>query len=171
MIGDSFEMPWVRVLTVNFSRWPLTCFYKQKNHLIKNKSSPRTYLSSAACLVWISTCSYISSWFFLVNATQTSWQWPVCFRFFNPKFNSSLKKLPIDLTAIFCPGFILQPQHETLFKEHALNQKVLEFLIPQQDWGFLHIGHLASNWTMMTSHDELRGGSLTHQPGLFFRHS
>lgn len=78
------------------------------------------------------------------------------------------KQLPIDLTAIFCPGFILQPQHETLFKEHALNQKVLEFLIPQQDWGFLHIGHLASNWTMMTSHDELRGGSLTHQPGLFF---
>lgn len=41
----------------------------------------------------------------------------------------------IDLAIIFCPSFISHPQHEMScnYKEHALSQNVLEFLIVEQD--------------------------------------
>jgi len=40
---------------------------------------------------------------------------------------------------IFRPGLISHPQHEMSPQEHALSQKVLEFLIAQQDWFMLDI--------------------------------
>lgn len=38
-----------------------------------------------------------------------------------------------DLATIFQPGIIAHPDHEMLPSEHALSQKVLEFLINKQD--------------------------------------
>lgn len=40
---------------------------------------------------------------------------------------------PADLATIFQPGIIAHPDHEMLPSEHALSQKVLEFLINKQD--------------------------------------
>lgn len=39
----------------------------------------------------------------------------------------------VDLATIFQPGIIAHPDHEMLPSEHALSQKVLEFLINKQD--------------------------------------
>ncbi|KAF9525630.1 Rho GTPase activation protein, partial [Crepidotus variabilis] len=44
-----------------------------------------------------------------------------------------------NLAVIFRPGLISHPQHEMSPQEHALSQKVLEFLIAQQDWFMLDI--------------------------------
>ncbi|KAF8239691.1 Rho GTPase activation protein [Tricholoma matsutake] len=44
-----------------------------------------------------------------------------------------------NLAVIFRPGFISHPEHEMLPSEHALSQRVLEFLIAQQDWFMLDI--------------------------------
>ncbi|KAJ3796807.1 Rho GTPase activation protein [Lentinula aff. detonsa] len=44
-----------------------------------------------------------------------------------------------NLAVIFRPGLISHPDHEMSPKEHALSQKVLEFLIAQQDWFMLDI--------------------------------
>lgn len=44
-----------------------------------------------------------------------------------------------NLAVIFRPGLISHPHHEMSPKEHALSQKVLEFLIAQQDWFMLDI--------------------------------
>lgn len=44
-----------------------------------------------------------------------------------------------NLAVIFRPGLISHPQHEMTPGEHALSQKVLEFLIAQQDWFMLDI--------------------------------
>lgn len=43
----------------------------------------------------------------------------------------------LDLAVIFRPGIISHPQHEMLPPEHALSQRVLEFLIAQQDFFLL----------------------------------
>lgn len=45
----------------------------------------------------------------------------------------------LDLAVIFRPGLMSHPQHEMNPKEHALSQRVLEFLIAQQDWFMLDI--------------------------------
>lgn len=45
----------------------------------------------------------------------------------------------LDLAVIFRPGLIAHPEHEMLPREHDLSQKVLEFLIAQQDWFILDI--------------------------------
>jgi len=84
-----------------------------------------------------------------------------------------VSKFPIDLAVIFRPGIISHPQHEMLPKEHALSQRVLEFLIAQQDWFMLDISPPP---TADENDDELRGGGKppaggggggnnTHQPG------
>ncbi|KAF7965948.1 hypothetical protein HWV62_2326 [Athelia sp. TMB] len=44
-----------------------------------------------------------------------------------------------NLAVIFRPGLIAHPEHEMLPREHDLSQKVLEFLIAQQDWFILDI--------------------------------
>ncbi|PPQ78763.1 hypothetical protein CVT26_005711, partial [Gymnopilus dilepis] len=44
-----------------------------------------------------------------------------------------------NLAVIFRPGIISHPSHEMSPQEHALSQKVLEFLIAQQDWFMLDI--------------------------------
>ncbi|KIK66579.1 hypothetical protein GYMLUDRAFT_156947 [Collybiopsis luxurians FD-317 M1] len=44
-----------------------------------------------------------------------------------------------NLAVIFRPGLISHPDHEMSPKEHALSQRVLEFLIAQQDWFMLDI--------------------------------
>ncbi|KAJ2922555.1 hypothetical protein H1R20_g14545, partial [Candolleomyces eurysporus] len=44
-----------------------------------------------------------------------------------------------NLAVIFRPGLISHPQHEMSPQEHALSQKVLEFLIAHQDWFMLDI--------------------------------
>jgi GTPase-activating protein SAC7 len=44
-----------------------------------------------------------------------------------------------NLAVIFRPGLLSHPDHELNPKEHALGQKVLEFLIAQQDWFMLDI--------------------------------
>ncbi len=44
-----------------------------------------------------------------------------------------------DLAVIFRPGLISHPEHEMSPKEHSLSQRVLEFLIAQQDWFMLDI--------------------------------
>jgi hypothetical protein len=44
-----------------------------------------------------------------------------------------------DLAVIFRPGIISHPDHEMSPREHDLSQKVLEFLIAQQDWFMLDI--------------------------------
>jgi hypothetical protein len=44
-----------------------------------------------------------------------------------------------DLAVIFRPGIISHPDHEMLPREHDLSQRVLEFLIAQQDWFMLEI--------------------------------
>ena len=44
-----------------------------------------------------------------------------------------------DLAVIFRPGLISHPDHEMSPKEHDLSQKVLEFLIAQQDWFIMDI--------------------------------
>ncbi|KIK10036.1 hypothetical protein K443DRAFT_80815 [Laccaria amethystina LaAM-08-1] len=44
-----------------------------------------------------------------------------------------------NLAVIFRPGLISHPQHEMSPQEHALSQRVLEFLIAQQDWFMLDI--------------------------------
>jgi hypothetical protein len=44
-----------------------------------------------------------------------------------------------DLAVIFRPGLISHPNHEMSPGEHALSQRVLEFLIAQQDWFLLDI--------------------------------
>jgi len=56
-----------------------------------------------------------------------------------------------DLAVIFRPGLISHPQHEMSPPEHALSQRVLEFLIAQQDWFMLDIapppgGNQAAPW-------------------------
>ncbi len=43
----------------------------------------------------------------------------------------------IDLAVIFRPGILSHPSHEMLPHEHALSQRVLEFLIAHQDWFML----------------------------------
>lgn len=45
----------------------------------------------------------------------------------------------LDLAVIFRPGLMSHPTHEMSPPEHALSQKVLEFLIAQQDWFMLDI--------------------------------
>lgn len=42
-----------------------------------------------------------------------------------------------DLAVIFRPGILSHPSHEMLPHEHALSQRVLEFLIAHQDWFML----------------------------------
>ncbi|TFK27780.1 Rho GTPase activation protein, partial [Coprinopsis marcescibilis] len=44
-----------------------------------------------------------------------------------------------NLAVIFRPGLISHPNHEMSPPEHALSQKVLEFLIAHQDWFMLDI--------------------------------
>ncbi|KAF8907295.1 hypothetical protein CPB84DRAFT_1744675 [Gymnopilus junonius] len=44
-----------------------------------------------------------------------------------------------NLAVIFRPGLISHPSHEMSPQEHALSQRVLEFLIAQQDWFMLDI--------------------------------
>jgi len=44
-----------------------------------------------------------------------------------------------NLAVIFRPGLISHPTHEMCPGEHALSQRVLEFLIAQQDWFLLDI--------------------------------
>lgn len=44
-----------------------------------------------------------------------------------------------NLAVIFRPGLISHPNHEMEPQEHQLSQKVLEFLIAQQDWFMLDI--------------------------------
>ncbi|KAG7089334.1 hypothetical protein E1B28_011028 [Marasmius oreades] len=44
-----------------------------------------------------------------------------------------------NLAVIFRPGLISHPNHELSPNEHALSQRVLEFLIAQQDWFMLDI--------------------------------
>uniref|UniRef100_A0A8H8CLS0 pyranose dehydrogenase (acceptor) n=1 Tax=Psilocybe cubensis TaxID=181762 RepID=A0A8H8CLS0_PSICU len=44
-----------------------------------------------------------------------------------------------NLAVIFRPGILSHPQHEMSPQEHALSQRVLEFLIAQQDWFMLDI--------------------------------
>ncbi|PPR00791.1 hypothetical protein CVT24_000756 [Panaeolus cyanescens] len=44
-----------------------------------------------------------------------------------------------NLAVIFRPGIISHPQHEMLPPEHGLSQRVLEFLIAQQDWFMLEM--------------------------------
>jgi hypothetical protein len=44
-----------------------------------------------------------------------------------------------NLAVIFRPGIISHPDHEMSPKEHDLSQRVLEFLIAQQDWFMLDI--------------------------------
>ncbi|KAJ3806056.1 Rho GTPase activation protein [Lentinula aff. lateritia] len=44
-----------------------------------------------------------------------------------------------NLAVIFRPGLMSHPDHDMNPKEHALSQKVLEFLIAQQDWFMLDI--------------------------------
>jgi hypothetical protein len=44
-----------------------------------------------------------------------------------------------NLAVIFRPGLISHPNHEMSPGEHALSQRVLEFLIAQQDWFLLDI--------------------------------
>ncbi|KAJ4477394.1 Rho GTPase activation protein [Lentinula aciculospora] len=44
-----------------------------------------------------------------------------------------------NLAVIFRPGLMSHPDHEMSPREHALSQKVLEFLIAQQDWFMLDI--------------------------------
>ncbi|KAF8969187.1 Rho GTPase activation protein, partial [Flammula alnicola] len=44
-----------------------------------------------------------------------------------------------NLAVIFRPGIISHPEHEMSPHAHALSQKVLEFLIAQQDWFMLDI--------------------------------
>ncbi|KAG1739174.1 Rho GTPase activation protein [Suillus paluster] len=44
-----------------------------------------------------------------------------------------------NLAVIFRPGLISHPNHELSPGEHALSQRVLEFLIAQQDWFLLDI--------------------------------
>ncbi|KAF7316721.1 Rho GTPase activator [Mycena chlorophos] len=46
---------------------------------------------------------------------------------------------PTDLAVIFRPGLISHPSHEMSPSEHDLSQRVLEFLIAQQDWFMLDI--------------------------------
>ncbi|KIM39928.1 hypothetical protein M413DRAFT_29083 [Hebeloma cylindrosporum] len=60
-----------------------------------------------------------------------------------------------NLAVIFRPGIISHPEHEMSPKEHALSQKVLEFLIAQQDWFMLDISPPP---TADDNDDELRGG-------------
>jgi len=47
--------------------------------------------------------------------------------------------ISVDLAVIFRPGLISHPRHEMSPTEHALSQRVLEFLIAQQDWFMLDI--------------------------------
>ncbi len=47
--------------------------------------------------------------------------------------------LSLDLAVIFRPGLISHPQHEMSPQEYELSQRVLEFLIAQQDWFMLDI--------------------------------
>ena len=61
-----------------------------------------------------------------------------------------------DLAVIFRPGLISHPSHEQSPREHDLSQRVLEFLIAQQDWFMLDIsppspGELADDLTHGTS--------------------
>jgi GTPase-activating protein SAC7 len=44
-----------------------------------------------------------------------------------------------DLAVIFQPGLISHPNHVLAPEEHHLSQKVLEFLIAQQDWFMLEV--------------------------------
>jgi len=44
-----------------------------------------------------------------------------------------------NLAVIFRPGLISHPDHEMSPREHDLSQKVLEFLIAEQDWFMLDI--------------------------------
>lgn len=46
---------------------------------------------------------------------------------------------PSDLAVIFRPGILSHPSHEMLPSQHALSQRVLEFLIAHQDWFMLEI--------------------------------
>ncbi|KAL0573287.1 GTPase activating protein (GAP) for Rho1p [Marasmius crinis-equi] len=54
--------------------------------------------------------------------------------------NSDKNLMPVTtLAAIFRPGLISHPSHETALEEHRLSQRVLEFLIVEQDWFLLDI--------------------------------
>ncbi|PFH52936.1 hypothetical protein AMATHDRAFT_138818 [Amanita thiersii Skay4041] len=50
-----------------------------------------------------------------------------------------------NLAKVFQPGLISHPSHELSPQEHLLSQKVLEFLIAQQDWFMLDIPPPNSN--------------------------
>lgn len=54
-------------------------------------------------------------------------------------YKNDLLTLPQDLAVIFRPGLISHPDHEMSPREHDLSQKVLEFLIAQQDWFIMDI--------------------------------
>lgn len=58
---------------------------------------------------------------------------------FRSYFFFDLRESFIDLAVIFRPGLMSHPEHEMNPKEHALSQRVLEFLIAQQDWFMLDI--------------------------------
>jgi hypothetical protein len=59
-------------------------------------------------------------------------------RFHNThSYNSS--SLAPDLAVIFQPGLISHPSHALAPEEHRMNQKVLEFLISQQDWFLMEV--------------------------------
>ncbi|KAG2017651.1 rho GTPase activator, variant 2 [Coprinopsis cinerea AmutBmut pab1-1] len=70
-----------------------------------------------------------------------------------------------NLAVIFRPGLLSHPEHEMVPQEHALSQKVLEFLIAHQDWFMLDVPppppRRGSQQQQPTGHE--RRGSEQHQ--------
>lgn len=54
----------------------------------------------------------------------------------------------VDLATIFQPGIIAHPDHEMLPSEHALSQKVLEFLINKQDHFLIGMELVRALWVV-----------------------
>ena len=83
----------------------------------------------------------------------------------SPQFTLTTSNPLIDLAVIFRPGLISHPQHERSPEEHNLSQRVLEFLIAQQDWFMLDIspptpGELVENASTQGPGAIMGGGRL-----------
>ncbi|CAA7266973.1 unnamed protein product [Cyclocybe aegerita] len=70
-----------------------------------------------------------------------------------------------NLAVIFRPGILSHPEHEMSPAEHALSQRVLEFLIAQQDWFMLDISPPPETGPDSTSGGGGGGGGSRHGHG------
>lgn len=133
----SFETPWVLICTARvfpsntlpakepYNQDEIIATYKR---LIRSMPRPNQYLLLYV-LDLLSVFSRKSN-INLMNATSM---------FYLSMTQRACSDTRLDLAVIFRPGLISHPEHEMSPKEHSLSQRVLEFLIAQQDWFMLDI--------------------------------